>query len=291
MQKRISWTLKIWLLCFVVMPNIIFAKSSKTDSTQIQYGFAVAGSISSPSERDYYTFFGNSGDVVFIRSTEGVPGFQLRVELFGPDGTSLSNKSSDGVTELRIVLAGSGNYIIFVRENGLATGSYAIFLQKLNGSSGAVALNYGESVSGQINPSGDVDTYTFAGYTGDEISLQAAESASNLEMTLELFAPDGRSLLLQTRQAFNEVQWTLEADGTYTLLVSDDFQFAPSGGQGRGNYNLRLELLNDVPQPPQILSVVLDSNQVALTWQPNLEHDLLMYRHSSKHNITGQCTT
>ena len=215
------------------MPSIIFAKSGKTDSTQIQYGTNVAGSISSPSERDYYTFAGESGDVILIRNTEGKTNFQLRVELFGPDGASLSNESSPGVTELRVVLADSGTHVILVRENGAAIGGY-----RINIDTDQHLLATADTLSGSGSTEAVLDfvqrkAYLFLASVDSEVLIKMTRLSGFLDPQLELYGPSGE-LILRTKNGssaqINSSQFKIS--GSYLLVASDDI------GDNAGTYQL-----------------------------------------------------
>ncbi|KPL25673.1 MAG: hypothetical protein AMJ75_00150 [Phycisphaerae bacterium SM1_79] len=84
-----------------------------------------------------------------------------------------------------------------------------------------VPIEFGETISGSIDPSNEVHIYTFSADANDVVCISLAETVEDLEPEVRLYSPDGTLL---------EDQWTYDRivvlhivpdTGLYSILVSD----------------------------------------------------------------------
>lgn len=121
-----------------------------------------------------------------------------------------------------------------------------------NNSSGtADAASIGDQVTGEINPAGDVDYFVFLASAGAvlEIDVDASETGSPLDPTLELFDTDGVTSL-----AFNDDFFSLDSRIRYAIAVTGDYFIAIRGFAGQGGpgfvYSINLATLPPGPGDP-----------------------------------------
>ena len=87
---------------------------------------------------------------------------------------------------------------------------------------GAIALQYGEVITGSIDSLGDVNIYTFEGTSGDAVRFSMNMTSGTLDPLFDVFRPDGTLLCdTQTTGILAQVDCTLDATGTHTILVGD----------------------------------------------------------------------
>jgi len=99
-------------------------------------------------------------------------------------------------------------------------------------------IGFGDTVSGNISSSGQQDTYTFNGTSGDRILVRMTKTSGGLYPNINVYHPNGDPLCQQGGQPTAEVSCTLTNSGTHAILVGDLF------GTGTGDYNLYLGCLS-----------------------------------------------
>jgi hypothetical protein len=211
------------------------------NATVINYGETLTGDIFTDGDVDTYSFSGNAGDKIIVRLTENSNSFLLEpfVELFDPAGNSLLVVSDGAQAKIEITLPTDGSYTILGSDSypGDDTGSYALFIQRIVDPGNTIAINYGETLSGNISTDGDVDTYTFLGGAGDSVIIRLTEDPSSflLEPFVELFNIAGDSLLAVSHASQAEFGIKIQDVGYYTILASDSYP-----GDDTGNYSIFL---------------------------------------------------
>jgi len=227
------------LFLLTVLSSPIYAQQP------INYGEMFTASISIDGEVDTYTFTGIENEKVIIRLTEYSGSYPLEpsLELFDPTGSVLTSVSDGAQAEIKIILPRSGTYTIFASDvDGNDTGSYALFVQRMVDPGNTTVIGYGETLTAGFASDGEVDTYSFTGYEGDQIIVRLTEYSGSypLEPYVELFDPLGDSLTVYSDAAQAQIKFTLTAEGNYTLLVSDVYP-----GDDTGSYSLFIQRLVD----------------------------------------------
>jgi len=94
------------------------------------------------------------------------------------------------------------------------------------GNHGATRIGYGNLVTEEIKPSGNIDIYTFEGKTGDVVQIMAAGTSATpkLSLQIQVFDPQGKPLSSSEILPFS--YWTnnvyaLTIDGLYSFTVQD----------------------------------------------------------------------
>ena len=196
-------------------------------------GLPATGSIGMAAEYDCFTFHLAAGDRVRVRTVETSGSLSAFMEMVGTDGTTICETILDAMT---CTVATTGTFTVLVYAfNGTSTGSYSLYVQRLNGPVGCTSIGYnGTSTNGAINVAAETDCYTFDGATGNRVRTRAVESSGNLSVYTEVLRPDGTTLC---NTILTELTCQLDANGTHTIMVYD------FGGTNTGQYALTLTCL------------------------------------------------
>ena len=103
-------------------------------------------------------------------------------------------------------------------------------------------ITYGDSVTGTIDPIGDLDCYTFDGAAGDIIIFKLSDPSVFLDAKFRLYNPDN-TLAIESEGSgsLNALleDFTLAQTGAYKLVISD------VDANETGDYNFTLESINN----------------------------------------------
>ena len=99
--------------------------------------------------------------------------------------------------------------------------------------SAAMGIRYGDVITEEIKPSGNVDVYTFVGKAGDVAHIAAAgtEDAPWLSLKIQVFDSQGQPV---GAESSGDGEYNLVADGQYTFTVRES-------GTRTGPYNVVLK--------------------------------------------------
>lgn len=119
--------------------SVVPLESSGTSSpdgtgSAIAYNQILSGSINAATQKDRYTFNGNSGDVVLITIAKIEGDLFPQARLYDPEGKEIRQAISAGaMAEMNVTLPVTGEYIILVGDgfDGTRTGQYTLNLQKI----------------------------------------------------------------------------------------------------------------------------------------------------------------
>jgi len=112
----------------------------------------------------------------------------------------------------------------------------AILPQALKAS---ITVEFGEVISGSIDPAGEVDDYVFSAIANDTILVRMSRISGSLWPALILYSPNGTELEKDYGSDMVEVNCTLAETGKYTVNASDHF------GYYTGNYSIFFQRLNN----------------------------------------------
>lgn len=203
--------------------------------TPIGFGQTVGDSIASAAEVDCFTFDGVSSDRIRVRVVRTSGSLGPFIEIIRPDGTSLCGTV---VGELSCTLDANGTHKVLVRDfSGPNTGSYRLYVQRLNNPVGCTALTYGAPpVLGMIELAADVNCFTAPGARDDRLRARVVRTSGNVGPFIEVVRPNGDHLC---GTVVGELTCKLDANGTHTILVED------FGGPNTGSYRLYVQRLNN----------------------------------------------
>ena len=205
----------------------------------MNFGDTLAGTILTPAQNDTYTFSGTANDRVLVRLTAAS---YAQILIYNPDGTILC--SSDGNTsrqDVTCTLPATGTYTILAGAgDGLGTGAYHIFLQRLNNPGSASTITYGQILPGTITAPAEMDAFFFSGEAGDLLVARMG-TTSAVYAYLNVYNPDGTKLC-GAYTAWNgskvELDCTLTSTGIHTILASDH------DATDTGDYQVYIQRLN-----------------------------------------------
>ncbi|MEC7692475.1 MAG: REJ domain-containing protein [Pseudomonadota bacterium] len=227
-----------------------FALSAFTTSAlaaDLVNGGYVEGEIAIAQEIDTWTFDGISGDLVAIQvADESQNQFAPWVKIFNPDGSLLSQTSSNGVAHLNnLTLGQSGEYTVSVQDASIAysngyddTGDYRIYFVKPPVNEHGMLIN-GSFVDETIEY-GDIDTWQFEGSAGEEVTLHITdESGTDFAPYVQIYSPSGaflNSISALGVARFDRLELT--ESGNYTVVVQDAAMAYSNGYDDSGDYRI-----------------------------------------------------
>ena len=133
-------------------------------------------------------------------------------------------------------LPADGKYRIVVQGRGTETGTFRVLLKNVKLDE-ATRVSYGNEVTTEITPSGDVDIFTFEGKAGD-VALIAVTHDWSCYALVELLDSQGNSVAKSGQQCnLSRMTPTLPADGKYQVVVQ-------GRGTETGNYTFFLKALS-----------------------------------------------
>ena len=240
------------------------------NATGVAFGQTTIGSISQPAEMDTYTFDAQADDAILVGISHASGDLWPQIRLYDPRGNLVGTegdpdhaeitlnvsqrwavylpvvqRNDGGTTRLtdHIQQQGQhiparvsfpGTYTILVADdlNGTLTGSYGLYVQRLNNPGNATAMSFGQTLAGSIDLAGEMDAYTFAATAGDVVLLGASNASGNVWPQVRLYDPVGNLVGIAGDPDHAEVQVTLDSSGTYAVLLSDDLNGTLTGGCG-----------------------------------------------------------
>ena len=231
--------------------EVHFAKSlGANENGSLINGGSVSGDITL-GDLDTWTFEAIAGERLHIQLSDILRNVYFPLmTLYAPDGSRLSSASNYSVANLRNILATqTGTYTLLVQDG---TGrrdqisDYEIHFAKSLGANEHGKLSGAGSYFETVTQ-GDIDTFTFDGVVGDEVTLVMRElEVTNLSPFITLHNPDGSYFTNASHYSEAGVyNLSLPMNGTYTVVLSD----GTSGRDQIGDYVLEYNLPTAAPDP------------------------------------------
>jgi hypothetical protein len=222
------------------------------------FGQVATGTISTASQVNACTISANAGDVFdfTLVSTSGT--LHPAIQLYSSGGKLISSASSQfcNVSAIEmdtVLIPAAGTYTVWVLDCGdTNTGSYELYMQRINDPTGAVNLPFAQTTAGAINSAAQDNTYTFSADANDEIDFTLVTTKGSLSPKIRLYSPSGTLVSSASAQFCNvstiEMNTVkLTAPGTYTVLFGD------CGDTNSGSYEIYAQR-TDNPAKPVSLS-------------------------------------
>ena len=215
-------------------------------ATQLVNGEKISETISTPGEQDTHTFFGTAGESIQIRmaaldsDTTGLS-FGPMVSLYDPNGVFLVMEGENVVSHIDRTLTVTGTYTVVAEDQTTfhdKTGDYDLYFVRAPGANeGGGLINGG--VRSETIDLGDLDSYTFTGNAGDYVQIRVAAldsdtSGLSFGPAVSLYDPSGTFLLFEGENVVSDINRTLTATGTYTVVIADQTTFHDK----TGNYDV-----------------------------------------------------
>lgn len=208
----------IALIAIAGVGNVrIFAQSDECP-TNPKLGDILECSIDAPAKMDTFTFFGNQGNVFLVRMRKISDSLSPTASIYRPDGTLLCMDYGPAIS-LTCTLDVSGTHSILLGDRASGTGSYLLLVQRVNDPANAIAVQFGEAVSGNLERGPDTAIYSFTGDLDDRVLVRAVMISGGLYMDVKVLGPDGRLVCSRSYSPMAEVLCLLTTAGTHTVLI------------------------------------------------------------------------
>jgi len=259
-----SYQINRWLLALGVLITAIVSVIGVAQAVtplELEYGETISGSINSSTEIDTYTFSADSNDTITIRidGPSSHSDLNTEIKLYAPNGTLLTSQWSYNNLKMLHTLPENGEYNVMICDHSIAyTGSYNLFIQRINNPSNKTPIVFGETISGSINSSTEIDTYTFSADSNDTVTIRidGPSSCYDLNTEIRLYAPNKTLLTSQWSYDNLEMLHTLPENGEYNIMICD------RSIAYTGNYSLFIQRLNNPGSAPFANFTYSPKNQV-----------------------------
>lgn len=215
-------------------------------AASINFGDTMTCNIGLATEADSFTFTANSGTVILVRVAMTAGTLRPLVRVSGPTGTELCKAGSPywlAVDIEQCTLSESGTHTVTVTDyRATQTGTYNLYLQRLNQPVNATSLALGETATAPIQAAAEADTYTLSANANDVVLLRVGVTAGTIYPFIRVFDPAGKKLCNAGNgysAGIEIAQCSLPQSGVYTVLVHD-YQATKTG-----TYNLYAQRLNN----------------------------------------------
>ncbi|OGF63815.1 MAG: hypothetical protein A2Y62_03460 [Candidatus Fischerbacteria bacterium RBG_13_37_8] len=188
----------------------------------ITYGYLVTCSLDD-GDIDTFRFYGQAGETIWLHMHS--QGSYPCIKLFKPDSTTVQHCSGTWNAYIESYLDQTGTYTITAQQHIFGGGfNYEISLQRVSPpSDGASLIQYGQTITDEINPESDADLFYFGGTIGYVITAQATSLSSPGCPCVALYRPDGTQVgTTNCACATAGVYATLDQNGTYSVLVTEN---------------------------------------------------------------------
>lgn len=302
-MARSTHTLFFFVLATALLISSLSFGHAEAAPTPISFGQTMTESISIQGEQDSFTFMGATGDVILVRvTTETVLWPQL--DLYDPEGSLLESALEVGPCVVEInssPLPTDGYYQLRISDYiGTGTGTYWVFVQRLNNPGGATQMEFGSTLSATITNTCEEDTYRFDATQGDTVQVRAT-SNTGLNPAFQVYGPDGSFLTenFAAGPAVVKEEIQIDESGTYTLIFKDGQDILGGEyGTETGFYWIFIQRLNNpglatqidfgetkadsIVSPCDIKTYVFDALQGDVVWvrlstEPTMDPEIDLY--------------
>jgi hypothetical protein len=214
--------------------------NNPTNATPLSFGQTISGNIPQPADMDAFAFNANAGDTILLGMSRVSGDLWQEIRLYDPNGNLLNEESSPVHVENIYTVPNSGEYRVLLADgfDGTNTGSYNLYIQRLNNPSNATSISFGQTLPGSISQPAEMHTYTFSANANDTVLMGMTRTSGSLWQQIRIYDPDGNLLNEDSGPTQAEITQTLPTTGNYTILASDGFD-----GTFTGDYNINLQQL------------------------------------------------
>ena len=235
--------------------NILFLGNTPpapVTGTSIAFGTTISGNLSTAGQTDTYTFT-LTGDTVVSFDALTNNG-ALRWSLIGPSINAVDQPFfQEGPIRLGVQdTLPAGDYVFRVSASSGSPGAYSFRLLTPDIATPLTLPAPGvlaDPINGTLNPGNEVDLYRFTASTGDRFYFDQLTGSSGA-IGWRLVSPLGQDLFTSTN-FFDVEPLAVPATGSYVLAV-----FGFLGNPSPVNYSVRVQPLNDAPQPLTVNSTI-----------------------------------
>ncbi len=224
----------------------------------LQYGDSVVDNLDQTKFQQIYAFHATRGDYINASMQRISGDLDSYLILADSQGNILATNDEDpaspgtldaALADLRIEK--TGDYVLvatrFGRDAGTSRGGYSLTLDRLPPDSlgkvpeKPILIDYGQTVTGTIDPNHLLRFYLIEATKGDVISIDAERTRGNLDPILTLYTSDLKSLTDHDSglrgQSAKISAFTAPTTGNYILMIS---RFNRDKGITAGDYSLSI---------------------------------------------------
>jgi len=203
------------------------------------FGQTISSTIDNFAEYDTYTVQASTNDELFFRIRAGWE-YYPEIRVYRPDGSPLTSDDFYTYGDLQARSFVPGTYTILVGDlDGDNTGTYSVFVQRLNNPGYATPMQFGQSVGSTIGNLTEYDAFTVQANANDELFVRVS-AGWEYSPEIRIYRPDGTSLASGDDSPNQcELQARAFTAGTYTILIGD------YSGDNTGIYSVYVQRLNN----------------------------------------------
>lgn len=214
---------------------------------------------------DSYTFPATAGEPIHMRIADATANsFVPYWYIYSPTGVLVDRGGGAHWYGANFTAGETGIYTVVVANDHQYAdtsyvGQYALNFVRVPGANEGGAVFGNSVVTDQIDI-GDIDSYTFQGTAGAVVTVTVTDLDSNaFSPQVWLYKPTGQQLGYVSANDVATMSRTLDADGTYTVVIVNSHQYATSAYAGR--YSLTVTGIAeasdaDVPLPAWALGLL-----------------------------------
>ena len=202
-------------------------------------GSTLDGQVAAPLNLYAFNLQANAGDIYLLRlaraSTSGT--FAAAAEVYDANGKQLGTLSPNSATQYALAtttvsIPNTGNYLVLVEgpADG-STGRFSLSAARLNRPCASLALGCSSIVDGGINGLLRTNIYSLAASANDAFLLRLLHTDQNplFRPRVDVYDGQGNSVNFLNTSDLGRLNFIAPSDGTYTLLLTDSFDYSQSG--------------------------------------------------------------
>jgi len=243
------------LLLLVLLAGALFpiaahaaeGRACETEPTdeEITYGDLITCSVSPLGDSDVFRFQGTTGEQIIITATRPSGNVSPCIDLYPPSGGATPFATACNGTSItftvQATLNETGLWTINIHDGGAPNaGPYTFVLDRLAPASPAAEpVEYGKTITGEINPLGDADLFIIGGGLGSTIAIQTAQTDGGVQPCIAVYDPDGVLVASDCHTSGNTfaITATIAKAGAHTVHIAD------RGNNDVGTFSLTLQCL------------------------------------------------
>ncbi|WP_395340716.1 PKD domain-containing protein [Ningiella sp. W23] len=205
---------------------------------------------------DSWTFNAELGEYALISLADiERDTLSARLDLYDPDGIRVANGQGNTVSRVTMFAPKTGTYTLIVSDNRSSTvddtgvGDYQLHYIKAPGANEHGLLS-GVGSTRETITLGDLDSYTFAGEVGAEVSFVITDvDSTDLSVLFTIQSPSGaRAVQTQDNTQARLIDFSLLEDGVHTLVVLDN-RSSTVDDTGTGDYLIEYNVPEEIDPP------------------------------------------
>lgn len=239
--------LALLLLVSSAASNIAVARSIAPRTAQeavaclatISFGETKQCSVESAGESDNFTFTAAANDEIKVRMVRLDGDLNPAVHIYTSANARICSAfSSEKVVEIgHCTIPAAGDYKLVADDTyHTNTGSYYLYVQRLNNPGNAQPLNFGQTLPGAIELDSEIDSFSFRAAANTVGKIRMTRGANSLRPRIRVYDPAGNNICsdFSSSETTEISRCDLSLLGTYTILADDT-------GSRLGSYTMSLE--------------------------------------------------